>query len=144
MKRGSIPRISCSMLRKRSNVIDQIPPICFRKSFAIRWHGLFPGCNLPEERPVGFTFQLWIGEPRRVNVQLNHGRPIGVSALAMTHEASFRIYLLAGSNGALCWCDWILFRRTWRRADPLPRTGICSSYSATSVGECQQRQNRND
>ncbi len=53
-KRDSIARVSYSMLRKRPNVIDQIPPVCFGKSFAVCRHRLFPGCNLPEECPVGF------------------------------------------------------------------------------------------
>jgi len=46
-----------------------------------------------------------IGELRRVNVQLNH--------------TSLRIDPLAGSNGVLCRCDWILFRRACGRAEPL-------------------------
>jgi len=42
------------MLRERSSVIDQVPPICFGKSFAIRRHRLSPGCDLPDERTAGF------------------------------------------------------------------------------------------
>src|SRR5207302_1571434 len=107
------------MLRNSPDVIDEVPPIRFGKAFTICGHRFFPGCDLPEERPVRFCVKLRIRELRRVNVQLNNGRPVGVSGLPMTHHASFRINLLARSNGILCRRDWILLRRAWRRAEPL-------------------------
>src|SRR2546430_3528277 len=44
----------CLSLRECANVIDQIPAICFGKSFAVSRHRLFPGCNLPEKGSVRF------------------------------------------------------------------------------------------
>jgi len=55
-------------LWERTNVIHQVPAICFGKSFAKCRHRFFAGCDLPEERSVRFRCELWIGEFRRVNI----------------------------------------------------------------------------
>src|SRR6266567_4099888 len=67
------------MFREGPDVIYEVPPIRFGKAFTISGHRLFSGCDLPEKRAVRFRVYVRIGEPRRVNVQLNHGRPVGVS-----------------------------------------------------------------
>ena|ERR1041385_7989762 len=42
------------MFREGPDVIDEVPPIGFRKAFAICGHRLSPGRDFPEKRPVRF------------------------------------------------------------------------------------------